>query len=57
MDLGKWDIISGIRLHDIHGYFCGLMVKSMNPRILRCHAQYDIVYSYFILFYSIFHSI
>ena len=56
MDLGKWDIISGIGLHDIHGYFCGLMVKSMNPRILGCLAQYDIVYNYFILFYSIFHS-
>ena len=37
MDPGKWDIIGGIELHYIHGYFCGLMVKSTDPRILGRH--------------------
>ena len=34
MDPNKWDIMGGIRLHDIHGYFRRLMVKSTDPRIL-----------------------
>ena len=38
MDPSKWDIIGGIGLQDIHGYFRGLMVKSTDPRILGHHS-------------------